>query len=1237
MGSKPKAPDMSGVNKALENQQTIIKNQQKQIEKMAARTPYEAPDSLESAQKLKIVDIVCEGPVDTEVSLNSILLDGTPIQNKDGSFNFNGVEIEALPGNPQQGTLRGFEDVSKVINVGAEVKRDQSITRTVIDPLVDRVRVILAVGTLMEVADNGDKNETSVELNIRVGDKDYPVTISGKTTSGYHKDVVFDELPEVPFNITVSRITPDSESTQVMNQTQWAAYVESVDTKFTYPNTVVVGLKIDSAQFGGKIPTRTYLSNWQLMQVPSNYEPRTREYSGIWDGTFKTDWTDNPAWIMYDLITNKRYGLGERVGEYSADKWALYDIAKYCDQIVPDGFGGQEPRFTCNAVISDQRDAKSLLDDVASCFRGVAIWDGKQVTFAIDAKKDPVALFSNANVVDGEFEYSSSGLKTIYTACHVKYNDKENGYKTTTEYVADDEAIARYGLNVKQITAFGATSRGQAARAGKWLIETSIRERQSVTFKTGMQGFAILPWDIIQIADSSYAGIDVAGVIKSVDGRQITVDREIESDNAVFNYVDKGVMRSCQITHIDGDVITLDTQPIGITETMPFSVSKHKVKPRLFRVTGIKEDEGTYTISAIAHDPNKEKVVDSGMDFENRPVEVPPTLYGVQAGKSDDDFKLSWQGLNAESYHIKVYRDGKLFKTFVQDTPELVIKNLPCGNYKAEIRPKGSDGKFGDTIIKTWEISYAINDLTAKPQLFAITLKWVNPQMASGKAYIEIWHSLNNDQERSKQIAKLSYPTDTFNLGNVQLHETHHFWVRLVDGSQNKGEWAYVSGQCSTDTRAIVDSISGKITKSALGQELIEDLQNDINTEVSEAISKIEIPEVDLSAIDAKIAEEKKQRIAGDTAEAQQRLTLISKVNQNKSSIASLAKTVNDANSSTATQITQLTAKVDNSNTTSDSIFFKDAEQFSNDWFANIRCENIRFFASAGIICIGQNKNANDYGWYVYRKKFPMGEYSVYKITYHLSLASGEGRNYFGCEGYDANGNIYNTSGEQSHYSQWYAYSTTEKSGWQKIEMYIIGDNVDASLYPNSKKVAEQVRQISPLFISNYSHKRGETRISSIEIELVSNSAKAQATYTIKTQAIAGGKKAIAGIAVGAMVNERTAESSVIVMADKFGVVKNASDGTVKPMFSVVNNKVAVNGDLIADGTILGKHIRASQTIKAPNIQGGSLNINNRFNVDSYGNVTIQDSSYQQGLKITSEKIEVYDSYGNLRVRIGRL
>ncbi|MDN5619225.1 MAG: phage tail protein [Psychrobacter sp.] len=1426
-------------------------------------TPIEKPNTLESAQRLKIIDLLCEGVAGQDVTFKNIYLDNTPIQNADGSYNFTGIRVSALPGTHNQDYLAGFDSTDKIVAVGAEVKAATPITRTITDPLVDSVRVTLALGSLVTMTDKGDRVGGSVSLTVVCGNKSYPVTISGKTTSAYHQDVVLTDLPDAPFNISVHRNTPDSTTDKVSNETHWVSYVESIDAKFNYPNSVVVGLEIDSAQFGGKIPTRTYRNKWTQVKVPNNYDPITRTYEGIWLGEFKTAWSDNPAWVFYDLVTDKRYGLGDRLGEFGCDKWSLYQIAKYCDQIVPDGFGGQEPRFTCNAYLSEPRDAKALLDDLASVFRGIAVWDGEMVTALQDAKKDPTATYSNANVVDGMFAYSGAAQKTIFTAVHVKYNDKTDNFATKTEYVANDEAIKRYGLNVKQITAFACTSRGQAARVGKGLIETSIRERQMVSFSVGREGIRHLPFDIIEIADNDYAGDMIGGRVLSVTGNIITVDRPMSAINSIRYYAN-GQSKTINVTAVQDDKITLSDTPVGIEQLGVFSATKTDVKPRLFRALSIAEDDGTYTISAVQHDENKEAVVDQGITFEQDSTATkhkPQVSYG-RVSKDGDELVISWEGTNTTQYLIKIYKDGKLYNSYTQDTAEIKLKGLSNGNYRAEIRGKSANGELTEAVIKEWSIDYDIKGLKATPELFAIKLDWTNPTTVINKAKIEIYRSQTADRATASKVATLSYPTDTFTQNGVKLTETHHFWLRLIDDQGNTGNWVTVSGQCSSDTSQIVASINGQITETELAQSLIDSLQSDIDTAKNQAIGSAatdaankvaaeaqarqkalaaqdkkqtdalinkanelgtQISEVSdandqqaqqLTTITAKQGElvsglevERTARIAGDAAEATARQTLASQVGGNKTSItdlqstkasktevSSLARTAlqsewqSAANTAKNQAVTASQASIDNlsqtvadnkksvsqtedelraeiKNAIGDNLIIKGVNtEFgyinasTGELFLTGTANRVQDFVMIDFIQVKKgeryeatinplvdkvtdiapniyvhfydnSKNwisaqsvsgidkevvsfdyvaANDgfikivaRGYYAHNHKLAKVSDSLANAyaninTVQQAIATNENTiaqtketleaGLKDVAGYNLIDKGQNTSygyinastgqivvqsslgGHQDFISDWIAVKKGESftaslypikgkpnSIYPNIYIHYFNSNKNwlGSAYANggddgiviNNYIAENDGYIRTVMrgYSDYSHrlerdsdsvKSTRASITTLQNTVVTKN-QAQSTHTIKTQAIAGGKRALAGIAVGAMANETTAESQVIVMADKFGVVKDAGDSNVKPMLTVVNNQVAVNGDLIADGTILGKHIKANQTLTAPVINGGSLNINNRFKVDRFGNTTIQTSAGNVGLKITDEKIEVYDDSGQIRVRLG--
>mgnify|MGYP000369483080 CR=1 FL=1 len=461
-------------------------------------TPREAKDNLKSTQLLSVIDAISEGPVEGPVDgLKSVLLNSTPVLDSEGNTNISGVTVVFRAGEQEQTPPEGFESSGSETVLGTEVKYDTPITRTITSANIDRLRFTFGVQALVETTSKGDRNPSEVRLLVQiqrnggwVTEKD--ITIKGKTTSQYLASVVVDNLPPRPFNIRMRRMTPDSTTDQLQNKTLWSSYTEIIDVKQCYPNTALVGVQVDSEQFGSQQVSRNYHLRGRILQVPSNYNPQTRQYSGIWDGTFKPAYSNNMAWCLWDMLTHPRYGMGKRLGAADVDKWALYVIGQYCDQSVPDGFGGTEPRITCNAYLTTQRKAWDVLSDFCSAMRCMPVWNGQTLTFVQDRPSDKVWTYNRSNVVmpdDGApFRYSFSALKDRHNAVEVNWIDPNNGWETATELVEDTQAIARYGRNVTKMDAFGCTSRGQAHRAGLWLIKTELLETQTVDFSVGAEG-----------------------------------------------------------------------------------------------------------------------------------------------------------------------------------------------------------------------------------------------------------------------------------------------------------------------------------------------------------------------------------------------------------------------------------------------------------------------------------------------------------------------------------------------------------------------------------------------------------------------------------------------------------------------------------------------------------------------------------------------------------------------------
>lgn len=810
-----------------------------------ASTPYEAPNTLNSAQSLRIIDAICEGEIRGFANGNdkpwkSVYFDDTPVQNPDGSFNFKGVVGFFQRGTPDQTYIPGFDASERAVPVSVEVKNRAQVVRAVSDELVSRLRVTVGVERNYRVEDNGDTNPAQTTLIVELLGKggmvsSKPVSFTEKSSGVYYQDVVFDSLPPVPFNIRVSRPTPDSTTDKVINKTYFASYVEIIDAKLSYPHTALAALAMDSDQFGSNNPRRNYLIDGMLVNVPSNYNPETRTYSGtVWDGSFKKAWTNNPAWVFYDVLTQPRYStLARRLKSMDIDKWTLYQVGKYCDELVDDGFGGKEPRFVCNAYITNRRQAGEFLLDLASVFRGLPVWDGSRFSLVMDADSDPVAMYNNSNVKDGLFAYSGVPYKSITTAVIVQYVDKYDGYRTKTEYVEDQQAIKRYGLNIKQITAFGCDSRGQAARYGAWMLETELRQQSAIKFTVGREGLRHLPYDVVQIMDNDYAGAEVSGCLVAVSGLSVTLDRDV--DDAVGKQLSVETAAGIKSLKVMAQPAKnrLDLSEVVDVTAGGVWILLGRVKPRLYRVIGTKEnaDDGTFEVSGILHDPKKYTSVDNRARFDSDVTTlhgIAPKLTLPELRSDGDKLVISWENLTADgsvlSYDIKIYRDNKLYRHIPDSqTAEIALENLPNGQYRAEIRGRNARGVLSAPIEKGWSVDYTISGVRTTAKMNAVQLDWYLPDTVMKNVSSEIWLARENNRAAASKLATIAYPQTTYMLLGVSLTETLYFWVRIIDSAGNTGEFSDVAiGRADPDPAPILAQLNGKISKSELTKELFE-------------------------------------------------------------------------------------------------------------------------------------------------------------------------------------------------------------------------------------------------------------------------------------------------------------------------------------------------------------------------------------------------------------------------------
>ena len=811
-------------------------------------TPVEAKESGRSKQLVKIVEVISEGEVyGLADGMKSIYFDKTPVQNKDGSYNFKNVQAEGRVGGQVQDLMAGFNTSEKEVGVGALVKKNLPLTRTVTDAKVSRLRLTIGVQSLFKQEDNGDTNGTTVNFIITIGSRTYPVSISGKYSSQYLQHHTFDNLPSVPFIVKVERTTDDSTTQRLQNNTIWSSYTEIIDTEFAYPNTALMGVKFDSEYFSN-IPTRTYDLLGLKVKVPSNYDTRSRQYTGMWDGTFKIDWTDNPAWVLYDVVTNKRYGLGGRLGEFGADKWALYQVAQYCDQLVPDGFGGQEPRFTCNVWLTEQRSAYQVINDICSIFRAMPVWNGQQLTVVMDRPADPVWTYTNANVDESGFSYTFSARKSRHNAIQVEYADKENSYEKAIEYVADDESIRKNGLNVKKITAFGCTSRGQAHRTALWLLQTEKLETKTVTFTVGAEGLMHIPGDIIKVADTHYAGTNIGGRVLAINGTTVTLDREITlSGNSYLSYINANAKhQNIKIISVNGAEVTLDQPPVGLELYGVWSLATQQVTSQLFKALSVKEeDKGKYTIMALQHEPQKEAIVDNGAKFEpvGTSVLTTPQISNIGVAVNADgsvSVDSSVTGGNGiVKYDIRIYKGGVLYDVRLgQSSPNLNIDSLENGDYSVLIQVKNDNGQLLSEKTQTFTINKppAPTGVRTTGGLGNITLEW---DWVDDATATEIFASETDDIKTAKRLTKVTARMYTHEVGAKQVR---YYWLRHTRGvnvgpfNQQSG----IKGESAVDIDAELEVLNKKLSKNIVN-EVIDTALPARNLEMTKTVTGLNV------------------------------------------------------------------------------------------------------------------------------------------------------------------------------------------------------------------------------------------------------------------------------------------------------------------------------------------------------------------------------------------------------------
>lgn len=821
-----------------------------------AKTRTLINDNLYHKQFYRVLDIISEGPiygpVNTKAPLNSVMLNDTPVTDANGNTSIPGVSVAWRNGTLDQSPINGFNAIESTVIVNAQVKHDTPIIRTVSDPNVTRVRLNIGVDSLVQSDEQSNQHNTSVMMMIDVKPSSSStwtlvkdVTIGpGKISGEYLEAHIINAPDEKPFDIRVRRVTADSTSDLLQNDTRWSSYSEIIDDNLSYPHTAVAGAVIDHDQYTDT-PTRTYHLRGLIVDVPDNYNPEKRTYSGLWLGGFKQAYTNNPAWIFRYLVKNERFGLARHAGYIDVDDGALYTLSQYCDQLVDDGYGGLEPRMTLNAYITEQMSARDLLDNIAGMFRGIALWDGQRLTVMIDAPQDPIATITNANVVDGAFTRSSISRAECYNAVIVSWTDPENGWEQSKEYVANDELIARDGYNETTLEAFGCTSRGQAHRAGKWLIETAKREPSKFTFKMARDAIHFTPGDIIEILDNNRAGARLGGRIVANNGKVITVDKVdseyIAAGDTISLLDSDGKFKKHQITGVNGNKITLAAAPAWIRNGTVFAVSTEAAKPVLCRITSVAETENNsvYTIEAAQHDPNKQAVVDEGAIFEiNNDTlnhfRVPniENLKVINIASETVQCRATWETQTTThrmTFEIRIYNaDGAVVKSYETTKYSYDFYGIDAGAYSLGVRGRNDTGMKGaesivDLVIGAPAAPIGVNWV---PGVFQATVYPISRTTLTTDTSYEFYYSGETQITDPASVTTKAQYTGRghqWTFGGMNTGHTYYVYVRTRNAF-GVSDFVEASGKPTEN----FDEISDYVTKDVMNSEQFKELVSDI-------------------------------------------------------------------------------------------------------------------------------------------------------------------------------------------------------------------------------------------------------------------------------------------------------------------------------------------------------------------------------------------------------------------------
>ncbi|MCG0492555.1 phage tail protein [Enterobacter hormaechei] len=1164
----------------------------------SSRTPVEQPDDLQSVAKAKILMVLGEGEFAGGLTAKDIYLDGTPLQNADGSENFSGVVWEFRPGTQAQDYIQGIPGTENEISVGTEVSSETAWTHTFTNTQLSAVRLRLKWPSLFKQQDNGDLVGYSinyvVELQTNGGSwqKVLDTNVTGKTTSGYERSHRID-LPKAgsTWTIRLRKITADANSAKIGDTMTLQSYTEVIDAKLRYPNTALLYIEFDSSQFNGSIPQIACEPRGRVIRVPDTYDPETRTYSGTWLGTFKWAWTDNPAWIFYDLVVSDRFGLGDRLTTANIDKWTLYQVAQYCDQMVPDGKGGSgtEPRYTCNVYIQERNDAYTVLRDFAAIFRGMTYWGDDQIVALADMPRDVDFTYTHANVIDGRFTYSSSTTKNRYTNALVSWSDPDNAYSDAMEPVFEQALVSRYGFNQLEITAIGCTRQSEANRKGRWGILTNNKDRV-VTFNVGEDGNIPQPGYVIAVADRNLSGRDLGGRVSAVNGRVLTLDRapDASSGDRMIVNLPSGVSQSRTIQSITGNKVTVTTaySETPVAEAV-WVIESDELYAQQYRVITVTDNnDGTFTIVGANHDPDKFDRIDTGAIIDQRPVSVIPpgnqsppanivisSFSVVQQNISVETMRVSWdQAQNAIVYEAQWRRnDGNWVNVPRSSTTSFDVPGIYAGRYLVRVRAINaaeisSGWGYSEEKTMTGKVGNPpkpVGFIASDNVVFGIELSWGFPANTDDTLKTEIQYSLTGTEDDVMLLADVPFPQRKYQQMGLKAGQIFWYRAQLVDRSGNESGYTdFVRGQASIDVSDITDAILEDMKGSDTFKDLIENAV-DSNEKIAGMADDIKQANDELAQQAQEIAKN-----AQDIGKVQTSVTnLSSTVGDVSSSLSELEQTV-------ATADTALGQRIDNISVSVDGMTGGVKNSAIAIIQGNLAQVAARKTLSASVA--GNSAQLDRIDEVIVNEK----EATARSL---LSLQT------------DVNGNKASINSLNQTFSDYQQATATQING------------ITATINGHTSAITTNAQAIANV--------NGDLK----------------AMYSIKVGLSSNGQYYAAGMGIGVENTPSGMQSQVIFLADRFAVTHQAG-ATVTLPFVIQNGQVFIRDALIGDGTI--SNAKIGNYIQSNNYVAGSVG----WRLDKGGTFENYGSTAGEGaMKQTNQTISVRDSRNVLRVQIGRI